>query len=271
MDGKTILQLDATTLSGIVSDGYVVVSKTGASYKMALDEFLNLYESKSAASGGTALSLVTTGEKYTWNGKQDSLTIDSTPTENSNNPVSSGGVYTALAPLIAIGKPLVWHGGADVATLNGTIEGLDNGWTFTLTDSGTLTAGSLAVEAGDEVAWTGSAWFKIGGDGKGIVYITTATTMNEVTAIVNSGKLPVMQVVAGQGYNYFYPSWTGSGLNFVHIGRDGVKIKMWDNQTASWTNEQGYDSALSSTSTNAVQNATLYTVIGNVETLLAAL
>ena len=96
MDGKTILQLDATTLSGIVSDGYVVVSKTGASYKMALNEFLNLYESKAAASGGTALSLVTTGEKYTWNGKQDSLTIDSTPTENSNNPVSSGGVYTAL-------------------------------------------------------------------------------------------------------------------------------------------------------------------------------
>lgn len=31
------------------------------------------YESKSAASGWTAVSLVTTGEKYTWNNKQNSL------------------------------------------------------------------------------------------------------------------------------------------------------------------------------------------------------
>ena len=32
------------------------------------------YESKTAASGGTAVSLVTTGEKYTWNNKQNALT-----------------------------------------------------------------------------------------------------------------------------------------------------------------------------------------------------
>lgn len=31
------------------------------------------YESKSAANGGTDVSLVTTGEKYVWNGKQDAL------------------------------------------------------------------------------------------------------------------------------------------------------------------------------------------------------
>lgn len=34
------------------------------------------YESKSASSGGTALSLVTTGEKYTWNNKKPVLDID---------------------------------------------------------------------------------------------------------------------------------------------------------------------------------------------------
>ena len=54
------------------------------------------YESKSAASGGTAVSLVTTGEKYTWNGKQNALTFDDSPTSGSNNPVKSGGIYTAL-------------------------------------------------------------------------------------------------------------------------------------------------------------------------------
>lgn len=110
-----------------------------------------------------------------------------------------------------------------------------------------------------------------GGEGNGIVYITPTTTQSEVAAIVSSGKLPVMQEVAGQGYNYFYPSWIGSGLTFVHIGRSGVVVKMWDNQVSGWTDVAGYDTTLSSDSTNAVQNATLYAVIGNVETLLAAL
>lgn len=39
---------------------------------------------------------VTTAEKTTWNGKQDALTFDNTPTSGSNNPVKSGGIYTAL-------------------------------------------------------------------------------------------------------------------------------------------------------------------------------
>ena len=37
------------------------------------------YSSKAAASGGTAVSLVTTGEKYTWNNKSN-LTIGTTAT-----------------------------------------------------------------------------------------------------------------------------------------------------------------------------------------------
>lgn len=40
--------------------------------------------------------LVTDAEKSAWNGKQDALTFDSAPTANSTNPVTSGGVKTAL-------------------------------------------------------------------------------------------------------------------------------------------------------------------------------
>jgi len=36
---------------------------------------------------------VTSDEKTTWNGKQNALSFDSVPTENSTNPVTSGGVY----------------------------------------------------------------------------------------------------------------------------------------------------------------------------------
>lgn len=40
---------------------------------------------------------VTAAQKEVWTAKQDALTFDATPTENSNNPVKSGGVYTGLA------------------------------------------------------------------------------------------------------------------------------------------------------------------------------
>lgn len=40
---------------------------------------------------------VTDAEKNTWNGKQNALTFDNAPTSNSDNPVKSGGVYTALS------------------------------------------------------------------------------------------------------------------------------------------------------------------------------
>ena len=39
---------------------------------------------------------VTDNEKNTWDGKQDTLTFDNTPTANSDNPVKSGGIKTAL-------------------------------------------------------------------------------------------------------------------------------------------------------------------------------
>ena len=35
-------------------------------------------------------------EKAAWNAKQTALTFDSTPAEDSTNPVTSGGVYAAL-------------------------------------------------------------------------------------------------------------------------------------------------------------------------------
>lgn len=41
--------------------------------------------------------LVTDTEKSTWNGKQNALTFDNTPTSGSTNPVTSGGVFSALA------------------------------------------------------------------------------------------------------------------------------------------------------------------------------
>ena len=51
------------------------------------------YESKTAASGGTDVSLVTTGEKYTWDNKANAFTVSSSnPTAEWSNPVVVGTV-----------------------------------------------------------------------------------------------------------------------------------------------------------------------------------
>ena len=54
-------------------------------------------------------------------------------------------------------------GAATVAQLNaGPKGGIQAGkWAHQLTDAGTLTAGSLAVVAGDTVAWDGTKWFPL--------------------------------------------------------------------------------------------------------------
>lgn len=61
-------------------------------------------------------------------GKQNVLTFDNAPTENSNNPVKSGGVYTALAN---VGRPT----GAQVQTaVNNYLENSGIGTMGTMAD-----------------------------------------------------------------------------------------------------------------------------------------
>lgn len=62
------------------------------------------------------------------NGKQDTLTFDNVPTENSNNPVKSGGVYSALADKVnkVTGKGLSTNDytNADKAIVDGVTAAL---------------------------------------------------------------------------------------------------------------------------------------------------
>lgn len=85
--------------------------------------------------------------------------------------VTLGGVTKTYTPTGAdlsvdidaeVSRVYIAKGSANVATLNGGIAGIQNGWSYVLTDSGTLTDGNISVVAGDNVAWDGSAWFKVG-------------------------------------------------------------------------------------------------------------
>ena len=62
------------------------------------------------------------------NGKQSTLTFDNTPTDASNNPVTSGGVYTALTDKVDKTQPAI--------TGNGTFNGNDRVITTYISNSG---------------------------------------------------------------------------------------------------------------------------------------
>jgi len=106
--------------------------------------------------------------------------VDEAPREGSTNFVTSDGVNKAIGDTkesvdkevqdlqnqideIAekAGSGYIPKGEATVATLN-ALSGQENGELYTMTDAGTLTDGSLAVVAGDTVAWdaTNSVWYK---------------------------------------------------------------------------------------------------------------
>lgn len=58
---------------------------------------------------GNTVKHITAAERTAWNGKQNALTFDKVPTEGSANPVTSGGVKTALddlpQPIIGTAPP----------------------------------------------------------------------------------------------------------------------------------------------------------------------
>lgn len=112
-----------------------------------------------------------------------------------------------------ITSPFIPKGPASVAFLNGTITGLSVGWLYTLTDSGTLLAGGIYVDVGDEVSWDGSAWYKVGPESYvktySVSYDSDAGTWNyptysEISADVTAGKLVVLLVMNPAGAVYAY-------------------------------------------------------------------
>lgn len=153
------------------------------------------------------------------------LEFDSVPTEGSHNLVESGAVAQAIGNL---GQPLQWKGPATVAQLNAGITGIQPGWTYTLTDAGTLTDGSVAVDVGDEVAWTEDGeWFKLGGDG-GVKYVSIGDSYSDVQAIIDRGQFPIMKVTAGQGYLYYYPSFEYGQFVFKCVTDSGIYGLRWN-------------------------------------------
>lgn len=123
-----------------------------------------------------------------------------------------------------------------------------------------LPASSLTVES-ETVVSSGSGnsesgWSGSGGGGGSSVSIADATTSGTeiVKLTINGTTTSIKNGVAWGSYD--------SGKNSVMLNIAGTYREL---------QQYGYDTALSSTSQNAVQNKVIYAAIGDIETLLAAL
>lgn len=178
------------------------------------------YSSKSAASGGTDVSLVTTGEKYTWNNKQSSISDLSTIRTNASNGNTAYG----------------WgnHANAGYTKNTGTVTSITpgTGLTGTSSDVAITTSGTINLKS----AGTG----EIGGIKVGKVSTTTAQCESDGDTLFNvnvdkDGKAYVAlpRFITTDTNTNYYPtafSWTagttagptgsltGSGMTAVSFG-----------------------------------------------------
>ena len=137
---KTLAATDIPNLSGnkITTDkpttisGYGITDAKIESGTITLGA--NTISSETAASAGTTVSLATTGEKYTWNGKQDNVSALGTTTKP---------VYTSAAGTFAECSD---YAGGTAVTLNGTSKAADTASLYAPTDAGT--SGQILKSAG---------------------------------------------------------------------------------------------------------------------------
>ena len=216
---ETALTVDsaaATTTSGRVYP--VAVDKTG--YLAVNVPWSNTtYSSKSAASGGTDVSLVTTGEKYTWNSKAST----SVATTSANGLMSSGD--KSKLDGIASGA---------TAVSSSTVSG----WGFTK-NAGTVTSVATGVGlTGGSITGSGTIKAKLKSE--------TASTLDSASMGSTSGRQYAVGVDKS-GYLSVNVPWTDN--NSQYSAGTGLSLRSGafsvNYGTAAGTACQGNDSRLS--------------------------
>ena len=203
------------------------------------------YESKTAVSGGTDVSLVTTGEKYTWNNKQNALatqtaynakgTATKVPqiTTNTLGQVTKIEEVTITQPTINNGQLTIQKNGTDVQTFTANQSGNvtanitvptkvseltnDSGYT---TNTGTVTK----VTAGIGLNTTSNDTATDGGNitGIGTLYLTktgvTAGTYQGITI----DKYGRVTAASNQGYTTNTGTITKVQANGTDVASSGT-------------------------------------------------
>ena len=135
VDGMTIDQYVAAEIAKIVDDA----PENLDTLKEIADVLQNGMTFDSTPTENSTNPVTSGGVKSALDAKQDSLTFDSTPTENSTNPVTSGGLRTSLDAILTTCLNLgdVFLSTEDNLTVSG----------YTLTSLGDMLIGETTVYA----------------------------------------------------------------------------------------------------------------------------
>ena len=159
---------DKPTIPAAANNGILTIKQNGTSKgtftaNQSSDTEINLtdttYESKNAASGGTSVSLVTTGEKYNWNAKQNAISdlaeirsgasAGASALQPSGNGSNVTSTFTAASSRtnissgeklsVIFGKIAKWFGDLKAVAFSGSYNDLSNKPTIPKVNNGTLT------------------------------------------------------------------------------------------------------------------------------------
>lgn len=168
-------------------------------------------------------------------GKQDTLTFDNTPTENSTNPVKSGGIYSALA-----GKADTGIVADDFDSTASYVIGnycIENGklYKFKANHSGAWSASDVdEIQITGELATLKSGFTnldnEVNGDATVYPYADVITVPDAIPANVADCKVKIEPVQDLHGQSAPYVG--GAGKNKLPLTVDGIKAA---NTTGTWT------------------------------------
>ena len=149
-------------------------------------------------------------------GKQDTLTFDTTPTQNSTNPVTSGGIYNAIANINAMNIHICAQGEYNAETGVPTIQNPDTS-TFYLVPGGE--GNNLFIEW----AYVNGAWERFGS--ADVEVPVTDVQVNGVSVLDAQG---VANVPIATGSAYGVVGVSGNGLmltnGFIQISQASSNI-----------------------------------------------
>ncbi len=205
--------------SGVVDLGTIVVSESDPVF------------SASVASG------ITSSDISNWNGKQNALTFDSVPTENSTNPVTSGGLYSVI-----IENEEATAGAINL--LNGRVSDLENAPVFTESDPVFSASAASGITASDITNWNS----KTSNTGT-----LTGVSFNGVDASVTNGVASITATIPAavtestvSGWGFTKNTGTLTGVSFngssatVSNGVASISASIPD--VANYFDEVAYDS-----------------------------
>ena len=254
--GNSTIAADTTTDTlELVAGTHITLTPNTTDDKITIGSNL---ESKAAASGGNAVSLVTTGEKYTWNSKQDALAFEGTYNETSNKVATESTVSDAITGLSyqevgGDGKYIKAISETN-GVINATVETMDT--TPTASSTKAVTSGGIktALDTKANLAsptFTGTPNAPTAAAGTNTTQIaTTAFVVNEIDAKMASTDAMIYKgTIAGgnaTGYGALTPAankgWTykvstAGKINGVTVEVGDMLICNTDNTTAATSSD----------------------------------